>query len=51
MTYAEYFPGVPVFVDELCASGRYQAVARARSLMVLRRLPTPEPESGPASAR
>jgi hypothetical protein len=49
--YAEYFPGVPAFVDELCASGRYQAVARARSLIVLRRLPTPEPESGPASAR
>jgi hypothetical protein len=39
--YAEYFPGVPAFVDELCASGRYEAVARARSLIVLRRLPTP----------
>lgn len=37
--YAEYFPGVPVFVDELCASGRYEAVGRARSLIVLRKLP------------
>jgi hypothetical protein len=44
--YAEYFPGVPVFVDELCASGRYEAVARARSLIVLRKLPVPEPASG-----
>jgi Methyltransferase domain len=43
--YAEYFPGVPAFVDELCASGRYEAVARARSLIVLRRLP---PRAGPA---
>lgn len=39
--YAEYFPGVPAFVDELCASGRYEAVARARSLIVLRRLFAP----------
>ena len=37
--YAEYFPGVPAFVDELCASGRYEAVARARSLIVVRRRP------------
>jgi hypothetical protein len=44
--YAEYFPGVPAFVDELCASGRYEAVARARSLIVLRRMPTPA--AGPA---
>ena len=37
--YTEYFPGVPAFVDELCASGRYEAVGRARSLIVLRKLP------------
>ncbi len=37
--YAEYFPGVPAFVDELCASGRYAAQARARSLIVLRKVP------------
>jgi hypothetical protein len=43
--YAEYFPGVPVFVDELCASGRYEATARARSLIVLRKRPVPEPAS------
>jgi hypothetical protein len=42
--YAEYFPGVPTFVDELCASGRYQAVARARSLIVVRKLPSPSTE-------
>jgi Methyltransferase domain len=43
--YAEYFPGVPAFVDELCASGRYAAMARARSLIVLRKLPVPEAAS------
>lgn len=37
--YADYFPGVPAFVDELCASGRYEPVGRARSLIVLRKLP------------
>jgi hypothetical protein len=37
--YAEYFPGVPAFVDELSASGRYEPVGRARSLVVLRKLP------------
>lgn len=37
--YAEYFPGVQAFVDELSASGRYEAVARARSLIVLCKLP------------
>ena len=46
--YAEYFPGVPAFVDELSASGRYEAVARARSLVVLRKLPAAgsAPKSG-----
>jgi hypothetical protein len=43
--YAEYFPGVPVFVDELCASGRFEAIARARSLIILRKVPPPEPAS------
>ena len=43
--YAEYFPGVPAFVDELTASGRYEAVARARSLIVLRRLPLPSTDA------
>jgi methyltransferase family protein len=50
--YAEYFPGVPAFVDELCASGRYQAVARARSLIVLRKLPgSPTAALPPGSVR
>jgi hypothetical protein len=38
--YADYFPGVPAFVDELSASGRYQTIARARSLIALRKLPS-----------
>ncbi len=46
--YAEYFPGVPAFVDELSASGRYEVLARARSLIVLRKLPGAAP---PASSR
>lgn len=39
--YAEYFPGVPAFVDELSASGRYAPLARAKSLIVLQKLPAP----------
>lgn len=38
--YADYFPGVPAFVDELSGSGRYEVLARARSLIVLRRAPS-----------
>jgi hypothetical protein len=38
--YDDYFPGVPAFVDELSASGRYQTIARARSLIALRKLPS-----------
>ena len=41
--YAEYFPGVPAFVDELVASGRYRAIGRARSLIVLSKVPAPFP--------
>lgn len=37
--YADYFPGVPAFVDELSASGRYEVVAQAKSLIALRKLP------------
>ncbi|MEY2936461.1 MAG: hypothetical protein RL033_7210 [Pseudomonadota bacterium] len=37
--YTDYFPGVPAFVDELSASGRYETVARAKSLIALRKLP------------
>lgn len=44
--YAEYFPGVPAFVDELVASGRYEAIGRARSLIVLRKIPADFPEAG-----
>jgi hypothetical protein len=35
--YTEYFPGVPAFVDELSSSGRYEVLARAKSLIVLRK--------------
>jgi hypothetical protein len=37
--YADYFPGVPAFVDELSSGGRYQIVEQARSLITLRKLP------------
>ncbi|MFP5289022.1 MAG: glycosyltransferase, partial [Thermoanaerobaculia bacterium] len=36
--YAEYYPGVRAFVDELLASGRYQKVRQAKSLVVVRKL-------------
>jgi hypothetical protein len=35
--YAEYFPGVKLFVDELLRSGRFARVRLAGSLIVLRR--------------
>jgi hypothetical protein len=41
--YADYFPGVPAFVDELAASGRYETIARAQTLIALRKLPAPPP--------
>ncbi|HWN43578.1 MAG TPA: glycosyltransferase, partial [Thermoanaerobaculia bacterium] len=36
--YAEYYPGVRAFVDELLASGRYKKVQQAKSLVVVRKL-------------
>jgi hypothetical protein len=36
--YADYFPSVRSFVDELLVTGRYQKVNRADSRMVLRKL-------------
>ena len=52
--YAPYWPGVQAFVDELVASGPFMPVARAGSLMVLRRAPRravllPASTSPPAS--
>ncbi|HEX2643691.1 MAG TPA: class I SAM-dependent methyltransferase, partial [Thermoanaerobaculia bacterium] len=38
--YAEYYPGVRAFVDELLATGRYARVHLARSLMVVRKRPS-----------
>ena len=35
--YADYYPGVKAFVDELLAGGEYRLVDQARSLVVLRR--------------
>jgi hypothetical protein len=35
--YADYFPGVKTFVDELLGGGRYVLVERASSLIVLRK--------------
>jgi hypothetical protein len=34
--YADYYPGVKSFVDELLASGRYEKIHQALSLIVLR---------------
>jgi Methyltransferase domain/Glycosyl transferase family 2 len=45
--YAEYYPGVKTFVDELLSNGRYEMVHCASSMVVVRRLgkqDTPEPE-------
>lgn len=36
--YADYYPGVRTFVDELVKSGRYEKVRRAGSMMVLKKL-------------
>jgi predicted O-methyltransferase YrrM len=33
--YAEYYPGVKVFVDELLTNGRYREIARAGSLIII----------------
>jgi predicted O-methyltransferase YrrM len=35
--YADYFPGVKTFVDELIAGGRYEKVRSALSLIVVRK--------------
>lgn len=40
--YAEYYPGVRAFVDELLASGSYQKVHQAKSLVVVRKLKAAE---------
>lgn len=37
--YADYYPGVQRFVDEVVAGGGYRWVGRARSLAVLQRVP------------
>jgi hypothetical protein len=39
--YAEYFPGVKTFVDELLGSGRYRAIDRSSSLIVLGKVARP----------
>ena len=39
---ADYFPGVPTFVNELVESGGYRRIDRAGSLVVLRREPAEE---------
>jgi Glycosyl transferase family 2/Methyltransferase domain len=40
--YADYFPGVKTFVQELLATGRYASVALADSMILLRKLSTAE---------
>jgi glycosyltransferase involved in cell wall biosynthesis/predicted O-methyltransferase YrrM len=58
--YADYYPGVRVFVDELLAAGGYRKVHRAGSLVVIEKLratpaaitaPHPEPVARPIPAR
>jgi Methyltransferase domain/Glycosyl transferase family 2 len=49
--YAEYFPGVVRLVDELLASGGYDRVAVAGSLVLLRRRAVTIVSSTPAAAR
>ncbi|MEA2692453.1 MAG: hypothetical protein QOJ16_1840, partial [Acidobacteriota bacterium] len=41
--YAEYYPGVRAFVDELLAGGKYERIQLARSLMVVRKASSPPP--------
>jgi glycosyltransferase involved in cell wall biosynthesis/predicted O-methyltransferase YrrM len=36
--YADYYPGVKSFVNEILASGRYRQVASARSMVALKKL-------------
>ncbi len=40
--YADYYPGVRTFVDELLATGRYRKVHLAKSLLVVRKLAASE---------
>jgi glycosyltransferase involved in cell wall biosynthesis len=42
--YADYYPGVKSFVNEILASGRYRLVHRVKSAIVVEKLPTePQP--------
>jgi hypothetical protein len=36
--YAEYYPGVKVFVDELLMTDRYREIARAGSLIIIKKI-------------
>jgi hypothetical protein len=37
--YADYYPGVQTFVNELLAAGEYRLVGQAGSMVVLRKAP------------
>jgi hypothetical protein len=41
--YADYFPGVKAFVDELLRSGQYRKVYLVKTMMVLQKLTAPNP--------
>lgn len=45
--YADYYPGVKAFVNEILGGGRYRKVQQAGSMMVVERLPGPEPKESP----
>jgi glycosyltransferase involved in cell wall biosynthesis len=40
--YADYYPGVKAFVDEILGSGEYREVHRVSSLIVIQKLPNAE---------
>jgi predicted O-methyltransferase YrrM len=43
--YARYYPGVKTFVDELLQTGRYEKIARALTLIVLRKAEAKRPKA------
>ncbi len=46
--YADYYPGVKAFVNEILGTGHYAPVCLAGSLHVVRKLPVVQPTSGTA---
>lgn len=49
--YADYYPGVKTFVNELLASGQYRQVSCVRTMMVVQKQSAVEPASTEGSAQ